>query len=101
MFINVRRAYLSVILCAVGFSACQHETESDFDRGERLLGERDYRGAVAAYEAAERKETGSPRTSRQLGMAYAGLGDRASAIKYLEIWSLRTPADTAGRLTLG
>jgi tetratricopeptide (TPR) repeat protein len=100
MFANARRILL-VALIACPVSGCTRGGQSEFDRGEQLLEQRDYQGALAAYEAAARQEPASPRTMRQLGMAHAALGHRTAAIKYLEVWALARPADTTGRITLG
>ena len=100
MLANARRI-LFVVVIVLPIAGCHRGGQSDFDRGERLLEQRDYQGAIAAYEAAAREEPGSPRTMRQLGMAHAALGHRAAAIKYLEVWALARPADTTARITLG
>ena len=104
MLVNFRRVLFVGAVAATGVFGplgCRADGESDFDRGERLLQQKNYREAIAAYEAAEQKEPGSARTMRQLGMVYLALGDRAAAIKSLEVSSDRAPTDTTVRLTLG
>jgi len=61
---------------------------------------RDYRGAIAAFEAATRAKPGDIRIAKQLGMVYSVVGDRRTAVRYLEQAEAKLPTDTTLRLTL-
>jgi tetratricopeptide (TPR) repeat protein len=79
-------------------SACA--TDSDYDRGNKLFAQREYRGAITAYEAAAHAKPRDTRVAKQLGLAYSVVGERPTAIKYLETAEQGTPADTTIRLAL-
>jgi tetratricopeptide (TPR) repeat protein len=104
MFVTLRRfrrwgVVSLAVVCALAPVGCASD-KSDYDRGNRLFAERDYRAAIGAFEDAARAKPGDVRVSRQLGLAYSLIGDRSTAIKYLETAERTAPADTNIRLTL-
>jgi tetratricopeptide (TPR) repeat protein len=102
MLAEVRRALIvtGIAVLALGSSSCRGMMESDFDRGNRLSEERDYRGAVLAYEAALHSAPRNVAVIRQLGLAYSAVGDRSNAINYLSAAMARAPGDTTVDLVL-
>ncbi len=82
---TIRILLLSVILTSLFFTGCSRtgSNHSNVDLGMKAIENNDYEGALANFEAAEKKGENAELIYRGKGLAHMGLADYKSAVEEL------------------